>query len=693
MEPSAERLLRPVLAFLTLCLAAFLLAPTVASVHQKVEDLSFDRETPFHLWRWSPKPPPPMPFPNCGGAPRHLYSEITQWPATIRKDEPFTLRGVTQSEEDGRLGVGTIKVDIYLNDTKAEPGVWLGEVESDSGGMFTLGTTLPFDLQAEHYHIVAHAKGKRISCTDYLEHWSDPEIDILSKAILVFDAADHPVVGRPLDLTGRLVDSVGGPIKNATVNMTIGGKSMKIETDESGAFAIPYVPAKPGELDWTGEYKGSRFYDPAKNATEILVQEEDLELAGLPIVLLRSSESTISGNLYVADAARKDTLTIDFDGINAIACAGCPANDTHDVPLAKDGSFAFAFIVPPTEAPGTYTLDVSGGGLKKTYTFNATLEAPSVLAIHANGTGLFTRDYEARVVLTDETGAPLVGQAVEIILPAGAVTNTTDANGTIELAGNAACGARTAHATYAGAEGMRSARAQDDLFVCGFLAFIPWWLLAIPWWVWPLAALAAVVAWQLVRGWRQKYAPIIAGGPALTLTFTEPADEASGYATIGEAVVATAFLEEPLPDGHRLRIGSHRDIEEVPLDAELRAHWRVVPDKLGEIAIRAEVLDPRGRVVSRRTAHLHVIRYAEEIEHRYLALRKEHGHGDAVTPREFERWIHERAPGLDPTVVRRLVHVFEEADYSPRVAGRAEFAAYLAAEGGVKEVAPDATIA
>ena len=693
MEPSAERLLRPVLAFLTLCLAAFLLAPTVASVHHKVEDLSFDRETPFHLWRWSPKPPPTMPFPNCGGAPRHLYSEITQWPTKIRKDEPFTLRGVTQSEEDGRLGVGTIKVDIFLNDTKSEPGVWLGEVESDAGGVFSLSTTVPFDLQAEHYHIVAHAKGKRISCTDYLEHWSDPEVDVLSKATLLFDEAQHPVVGRQVNLTGRLVDSVGGPIKNATLTMSIGGKRMNVSTDDEGAFVIPYVPEKAGELDWTGEYKGSDYYDPAKNATEILVQEEDLVLHGLPLVLLRSSESTISGNLYVADAARKSTLTIDFDGFSAATCAGCPANDTHVVPLNDDGSFAFTFIVPPTDAPGLYTVDVAGGGLKKTYTFNATLEAPSVLAIHANGTGLFTKGYEARAVLTDETGAPLVGHTVELILPAGTTTNTTDANGTIALSGTASCGASTAHANYAGADGIRAARAQDDLFVCGFLAFIPWWLLAIPWWVWPIALVAALVAWQLARGWRQKYAPIISGGPALTLAFTEPADEASGYATIGEAIVATAFLEEPLPDGHRLRIGTFRDIAEVPLDAELRAHWRVVPDKLGEIAVRAEVLDPRGRVVSRRTAHLHVVRYAEEIEHRYLALRKEHGHSEAVTPREFERWIHEQAPGLDPGVVRRLVHVFEEADYSPRVAGRAEFAAYLAAEGGVKEVAPDATLA
>lgn len=692
MVPSAERLLRPVLAFLTLCLAAFLLAPTVASVHHKVEDLHFDRETPFHLWQWTRVEPPSSPFPDCGGKPQQLYSEITDWPAKIRKDEPFRLRGVVQNEDRNRIGVATINVDIFLNDTKSQPGVPLGEVETDANGFFTLSTSLPFDLQAEHYHIVAHAKEKRISCDTYREHWSDPEVNVVSKSTIVLDAPDHPVVGRELNMSGSVIDSVGGPIRNATVAVSIAGAPRTLTTDDTGRFEFSFTPEKAGNLTYKANYTGNEFYEASRNETKILVAEEDLEVVE-PIAIVRSEPSTISGRLYLADAARQSTVTLDFDGFNATACEGCPANDTHVVPVAPDGSFAFTFTAPSSEAPGLHALEVSGGGLKKTYAYNVTLDVPSVLAVHGNGTGLFSRGYDGRVVLTDETGAPLAGYPVNLTLPGGAITNTTDANGTVAFGGRDQCGTRTVHAEFAGAERLRGSRAQHDLHICGFLAFIPPWLLAIPWWIWPLALVAALAAWQAVRGWRQRYAPVIAGGPALTLAFTEPADEAAGYATIGEAVVATAFLEEPLPDGHRLRIGPHRETEEVPLDAELRAHWRTVPDKLGDVLVRAEVVDARGRVTSRQSITLHVVRYAEEIERRYLALREGHGHGEAVTPREFERWLHERAPGLDAEMVRRLVRIFEEADYSPRVAGRAEFASYLVAEGGVKEVTADAPLA
>ncbi|HET6405176.1 MAG TPA: hypothetical protein VFH78_11050 [Candidatus Thermoplasmatota archaeon] len=685
-------MLRPVLAFLTLCLAAFLLAPTVASVHEKVEDLNFQRETPFHLWRWSHDDPPTLPFPNCGGSPKHLYSEITHWPTRIRKDEPFELRGVVQSEEDGRLGVGTIRVDVFLNETKSKPGVFLGEAESDPSGTFRLTTSIPFDLQAQHYHIVAHAKQKRINCVDYLEHWSDPEVDVLAKSIVVLDPPQRPVVGREVELNGRLIDSVGGPVRNATVNVTLDNERLSFTTDDQGAFRHRYVPERSGNVTWAAEYKGSRFYDPSKNETKFFVADEDL-VVPQPIALLRSAPNTLTGQVYVADAARQDSVTLRLVGFNATACEGCPANGTFTLPLDANGAFSVTFTVPPTVPAGGYAIAVSGGGLKKTYEYDVTLDAPSVLAVEGDGTGLFSRGWDVRVVLTDETGAPLAGREVVVTTPTGTVTNVTGPDGSVALSGTSECGARTAHASFAGADGVRGSRAQDDLYVCGALAFIPPWLLAVPWWVWPLVALGAFVAWQVLRGWRQRYAPLITGGPTLTLVFTEPSDEAAGYAGVGEAVVASAFLEEPLPDGHRLRMGAHRQTAEVPLDAELRAHWRVVPDKLGDVHIRAEIVDPKGRVVSRRTLTLHVVRYAEEIERRYLALRHKHGQSESVTPREFERWLHEQAPGLDPDVVRRLVRVFEEADYSPRVAGRAEFAAYLAAEGGVKEVTADARLA
>lgn len=692
MSPSAERLLRPVLAFLTLCLAAFLLSPTVASVHQMVDDLDIQRELPFHLWKWYDEPRPPS-WPDCGGAPRRLYSEITQWPDKIEKDQKFTLRGVVQDDTQGRIGVADIDVDVFLNASKSEPGIALGSATSGPGGYFDLPTaSVPFDLQAAHYHIVAHAKFKRLGCTTYLEHWSDPEMDVVSKTSIVWDPVDVLVAGRDTTFGGQLVDSVGGPVKNATVNVTVGGETFSVVTDETGRFGVEHRPTTTGEIAMSAEYEGSAFYSGSKNATKQAVAKELLEFAPGPFVVARGEPATLGGEVYVADDAREETITIDLDGLNATACEGCPANDTFVVPVGPDGAFTLTFTVPSSESPGVYALDVSGGGLAQGYNSTLTVEVVTTITLEARGTELFARDYEGRATLVDEAGRPLAGSEIALFTPEGWTSNVTGADGAIAFRGEgAACGPTTTEARFNGSKHLRGSSATEEIGVCGYLAFLPPWLVAVPWWVWPLALVALFASWRALRAWRERFASTIMGGPPLTLTFTEPADDAAGYAAIGETVVATAFLEEPLPDGHALRMGTYRESHEVPLDAELRAHLRIVPEKLGGMGVRAEVVDAKGRVVSRRTLALKVVRYAEEIERRYLERRAQSGLSEAVTPREFERWLHKRAPALDAALVRRLVHVFEEADYSPRVAGRAELAAYLAAERGM-EVTADAPL-
>ena len=681
-------MLRPIFAFLTLCLAAFLLAPTVASVQQKVEELNVERPLPWQLWEWEPIESPP-PISGCGKKERHLYSEITKWPDRIEKDEPFSLGGVVLNEEDGRIGVAEINVDVFINETKDTEGVFLGEAVTDSAGKFTLRAKIPFDLDARRYHLVAHAKEERIDCILYLEHWSDPEMDVVSRTRIEWEDPGVLVAGRNSTLTGLLLDSVDAPVRNATVNVTLAGKLHTIRTDRQGEFEIAYTPPNPGTLAISAKFDGSKYYTASAGNTTWPVQDEGMELTS-PADFTRSTPMQLAGHVYVADAKRLDTVTLTFDGFRVVACESCEPVSTVEVPLAADGAFVANLTVPPSEKGGAYGLRAEGGGLRRPYDFDANVTVPVTVALRVEPENFFGKGFEGDVTLRDETGAPVVGE-VRVESVAGDLVNSTDANGVYAFSGAfAECGSWPVVAIYEGGDFLKGERARSEVVACPYMAFIPPWLLAVPWWVWPLVALAAVAAWYTFLGWRQKYATVISGGPALTLTFTEPADAAAGYAAIGEAVVATTFLEEPLPDGHRLRMGTHRSTKEVPLDAELRAHLHLVPDKLGEIPIRAEIVDGKGRIVSRRTVILHTVKYAEEIERRYLRLRKETGADESVTPREFERWLHERAPAMDAELVRRLVRIFEEADYSPRVAGRAEFVAYLQAEGGVKEVTADA---
>lgn len=689
MIPSGERLLRPILAFLTLCLAAFLLAPTVASVHEKVEGLKIDRQLPWEIWKWTDEPEPNI-LNGCGKQTRHLYSEVTQWPDRIRKDEGFTLRGIVQSEEDGRRGVSLIRVDLFLNETKEEPGVHLGEVTSQDG-FFELTTVIPFELPASHYHIVAHAKGRVIDCTTYLEHWSDPETDVVSDTSFEFDPIPHPVAGRNFTFSGRLLDAVGAPVRNVNITVSIGGDTEKLTTDSAGAFSLEHKPEKAGNVTAKASYKGGRYYEASSNETRIHVEREWLELAvgtdGLTID--RSTPVGVAGTIYVAPSALGDNVTIRFDGIQVVPCDGCEPTDTFQAPVDEAGAFSATIVVPPSQKPGRGTFTVMDGGLEESYTYPFSLFMPTRVEIATNVDGLFAREYTGNVSVTDEVGRPLVA-TLAIAGPEGWTSGVTDGNGTMAFGSAAPCGRHPVQAIYNGTDHVRPSSAQEEVSVCGWLAFVPPWLLAVPLWVWPLVLAGIVGGIWLARRLRQAYSPVIMRGPPLHLAFTQPADEAAGFAAVGETIVVSASLESPLPDGHTLRLGAPRDTQPHPLDAELRAHMTLVPEALGPMAIRAEIVDAKGNVVSRRTITLHVIRYAEEIESRYLALRSGSGVTDDVTPREFERWLMQRAPDLDPALTRRLVHLFEEADYSPRTAGRAEFAAYLTAEGGVQEVSTPA---
>lgn len=684
-------MLRPLLAFLFLTLAAFLLAPTVSSVHEKVTELHFDRDTPWQIWKWTDEPLPFLRFPDCGREVRHLSSEITQWPARIKKDEAFTLRGFVASMEDADQGVREIDVDIFLNETKEEPGVFLGRAETTDGGFFTLLASVPFDMKASRYHIVAHAKEERIDCIHYLEHWSDPETDVVSKTSIEWQPVERAVAGRGLVVEGKVLDVVKAPVADATLRVLFPGGPRTVRTNAEGIFQVDLKPVKAGELTLTAEFRGDRYYEASKNATTVDVAVEDLELdATDPITFVRSQPLVVTGHVYVADVARSKELTMVFNGTRVATCVACPAETTLRVPLEEDGAFRVELIVPSSEPGGAGTVTVRGGGLQQVYTSDILVEVPTVLLLDAHGAGIFARTYETNATLVDEAGRP-VRAPVAVLSPAGWSSGVTDANGTLLFSGETSCGRHVVQASFNGSSNLRPATAEKGILVCGWLAFIPPWLVATPWWVWPLIAATAFAAWQIALGLRRRYSPILSTGPPLTMAFTKPSDEVVGYAAVGEAIVATAFLEAPLPDGHTLRMGTARATEERPIDGELRAHLAVVPDKVGLVPIRAELVDARGRVVTRRTLELRVVRYAEEIERRYLDLRASSGATESVTPREFEGWLQSRVPAMDADVAKRLVHVFEEADYSPRMAGRTEFGAYLQAEKGIVEVTPDVT--
>lgn len=690
-------MLRPLVAFGALALAAFLLAPTVLSVHEGVEEQHIIREFPWQLWKWGQKiQPPDIIPPDCDQRDEPLYSEVTKWPERILKNATFEMGGIVNAPGEQDRGIFGVRVDLFLNETKSEPGIFLGQTRTDAAGNFLLNGTFPYDLQATKYHLVAHAHTTTHGCVDYLEHWSDPEMEVTSPTRIEWDLPRNPVVGHETAISGWLLDAVGGPVREADVELILdGGRKVDVETDANGRFTLPWTPEDSGNITVEAEYDGNKYYSPAKADETLKVLDEDVVLRGVPgdtVELLRGQPTELRGQVFLAKGREPGTMTLDFDGIKVKPCAACEASSSIEVTPDDEGNFTAWLLVGPDQPLGPFEMVFRGGGLDKGRAYEGAAYGTIALTVESSATNWFAEEYEARVTAHDDTGAPAVGM-VAVEGPDGWREVDPDEQGQFSYVASAECGSHPVRAVHNGTDYLRPAIAQSEVSVCPWMAFVPPFLFAVPWWGWALIVTGLAAAYFLGRRLHDRYATVIARGPPLALAFSEPSDAAAGIVGVGEAATITVYLEEALPEGYALRVGTFRRLERVEPGPDLRASWTLVPDKLGDFAIRGEIVDRKGRVVTRRTSTLRVVKYAQEIESRHLALRRATMGDEAgpVTPREFQRWLVQRAPGLDPVVARRLVRLFEEADYGPRDVGRRELLAYIEAEAAVPEVMPDAS--
>lgn len=683
-------MLRPLVAFAAIALAALVLAPTVASVGADLNALHIKRDNLIHLWKWVDPHSVQPPSSKCQQVSYQLESEVTLFPERLEKSQPYVIGGHVL-EQKSKEPVPGDKVDVFLNETKSKPGVPLGSATTDAKGQWRLNGTLPFTLQAQHYHIVAHAQPKTVGCRDYLEHWSDPEMNVTARSTLALQGPWSSIAGQNVTLSGTLTDEVGGPIRHQQVALSFGGKSYNVNTDEEGRFALSIVPPALGTMKVRASFAGNVFYSASQAESELTVLDETVTLNGLfpkdTLQLYRSRPLALEGHVYLKANATPGPVKLTFSGVQVRACESCPAVTSLDATPTPEGLFSLKIVADGAQPPGKFTLSVTGGGLKKPAPFNGTLTIPTTLALQASEGGRGSKAYNGSATLSDDQG-PMAGVPLAILTPTGWATGKTDAQGQLAFRGEAsACGPADVTAYYNATEGRQPSVASQRVSICGATLAESTLGFLLPWWAWALLVLAPLAGWYAYHRLRHRYAATISDGPPLTLAFASPRDAASGIVSLGEAASLAAFLEAPLPEGYGLRMGSAERMEDVEPNG-LEAQITLVADAWGEIPVRAEIVDPRGRVVTRRTRVLRVVKYAEEIERRYRALQADHERSGRVTPHEFEAWLRARHPSLDPAIARRLIHVFEEADYGPRSAGRPELIAFLEAESRVQEVAP-----
>ena len=179
-----------------------------------------------------PPPPPPPPL--------DTVTAITQSPAEVRRERPFTVGGtvytVTGHTVDG------MTVEIYVNETKEHGGTKIGTATTRFG-RWSAEVSLPRDMERGPYQLLAHA----VANDDFEESWSDPDISVFSGTGLELTGPTRVPVDDEAEFSGKLTEETGEGVAGSELEIVVDGTvADTITTEAFGRFSFTRAFPDPG---------------------------------------------------------------------------------------------------------------------------------------------------------------------------------------------------------------------------------------------------------------------------------------------------------------------------------------------------------------------------------------------------------------------------------------------------------------
>ncbi|MHA1632279.1 MAG: transglutaminase domain-containing protein [Candidatus Freyarchaeota archaeon] len=254
-------------------------------------------------------------------------TRITEYPTEILRYQPFWVNG-TVTDKNGSPVDGPVY--MTLNRSKDSPGVVVGRGVSVNG-RFSIECFVPADLPLGNYHIVAHFEGNYY----YLPSNSDPEVIVRDKTTIQIERTIITKVGK-FELGGKLVDSAGNGIPNATIEVSLDEVfRANVTTDSAGVFIAPLLLETLGEHHALILYGGNKYY----LGTEVTVNITAIKLnVTVPDRWIIGQNVTINGSI----------LGIDSGSVFLSTPMGRFAN------VLEGGRFNFT--IPVNISPGIYNI-------------------------------------------------------------------------------------------------------------------------------------------------------------------------------------------------------------------------------------------------------------------------------------------------------------------------------------------------
>lgn len=339
-----------------------------------------------------------------------VATDIDTWPARVPKGEAFVVEGYVREAHSGRDVAGA-PVRIYMNETKAAPGVLVGTGMSDERGRFAIEVAPPSEKPARQWQLVNHA----VAFVDaagirYASGWGDPPFETFAStrwASIEVPAQDG--LQSATAIRGTLVDDTGAPVPLARVEVLVNGGVVRHgTTGADGVFATTYVFTTKGEHTVRLRFPGNSYYEPSDSeARTVRIEDVAIDIAAAQRVE-RGDRLAISGRVLVSGIASPGK-SVDIEH---------PFGGASPIRLVTDGAgrFAASVAVPATTSLGEHTLRYRAPEYGVVKEQRVDVWTAGRIVLEAPAAARIDLPLEATAMLVDRRGDPIPGQSLLLSL-------------------------------------------------------------------------------------------------------------------------------------------------------------------------------------------------------------------------------------------------------------------------------------
>ena len=359
-----------------------------------------------------PPPPPPPPPP-----PLDTVTSITQSPAEVRRERPFTVGGTVYTATGHT--VDGMTVEIYVNETKEHGGTKIGTATTRFG-RWSAEVSLPRDMERGPYQLLAHA----VANNHFEESWSDPDISVFSGTGLELTGPTRVPVDDEAEFSGKLTEETGEGVAGSVLEIVVDGTvADTITTQEFGRFSFTQAFPDPGPHWVEVKLKDQEYLLDNVARINLEVTLPTATIVEAPVSVEVGEEFSVTGTLHGARGEPLEDRTV------LVRIGGQPA---QQVSTDAEGAFELSGAL---DSPGPVMVQAEFPGdgpvLQSQATARLSVRESSLLtlngpsAIELGGGATFTGR------LTTTADAPIAQSTLSIVDGGGAelATVTTDDDG------------------------------------------------------------------------------------------------------------------------------------------------------------------------------------------------------------------------------------------------------------------------